>query len=151
MVGKYTLKGKMVPVPGAPATPISGRESCQSLFSGSVLASHIFGDPAEGMPGFQYEGLSFISYNPKKNCYDEISLNNLGETGTMECRWAGERHLVITSAMSRNGEPGVQRGTMILSETGAIEKTSMDRLHMTGNVEQAFFAEFKKVKGTSPN
>ncbi len=100
----------------------------------------------EAMGDFRYEGLGFIAHDPERNCYREFWLNNMGETGTVECRWAGERRLVITSASTQFGEPGVQRGTLELSETGAIQRTSLDRLHMTAKVERAFFGEYTKKK-----
>ena len=144
MVGKYTMKGEMIPAPGAPAMAISSRESCQPLFGGTVLVFHIQGDPTE--TGYKYESWGFLAHDPEKNCYQEVWVNNMGETGTIDCRWSGEHQLVFTSANTQFGEPGVQRGTLELSETGAIRKASMDRLHKTAKVERAFIGEYTKLK-----
>jgi hypothetical protein len=50
MAGTYVMKGKVVPMPGLPAMPVSATEEIRKLFDGSVLLGTIKGDETGRAP-----------------------------------------------------------------------------------------------------
>ena len=124
---------------------ISGQEVIAPIFNGSIISMHIEGDPVGGDPsGFRYEGLAFLTWNPKHECYDQFWLNNMDETATTELRWVDDRNLVATHSGVQFGKPEASRATLELNEKGAIKKTSMDRLNSTNAVVRAFHGTYTK-------
>ena len=79
---------------------------------------------AEGDP--EYEAIAVIGYDPELGCYNEISLTNMGECGSKELRWLGDNKLVTVSSRMQFGHPEAARLLLELSETGAIQKVSIN-------------------------
>jgi hypothetical protein len=152
IAGDYRMTGEFSMAPGAAPMRISGRETIAPVFGGSVLRMHVLGDPipgAEGMP--TYEGLSFLTWDPTRECYREFWLNNMGETSIQEIRFVGENKLVTTQTRLQAGEPQATRGAIELDESGTIVKVSLDRMSAGNQPERAFFAEYKKQEKAEPD
>ncbi len=147
--GSYTMKGEMVPAPGAPTMTITSKETIQPCFNGSVLQFWVKGDPMPGdTTGFRYEGLAFLVWDAHKECYNEVYLNNMGESSIVELRWIGEKSLVSTRSGVQYGLPTVSRATLELNDAGAIQKVSMDSMNSNHGVVRAFMGEYTKTDKT---
>lgn len=145
MAGTYELTGQMIPAPGMPTMPISGTEVFDPVFGGSVMRMRVTGDP---MPGgessFQYQAVGFMSWNATKECYTEVYLSNMGESGYQELRWVEDDKLVTTQADMEFGNPVARRGTIKVDDTGAITKVSMERMSAGHDLEKAFVGEYTR-------
>lgn len=142
--GEYTMQGEWIMMPGSPAMKISGTETIRPIFGGQMLLMHVIGDPAEGSP-YVYEHIGFLSYNAESDCYRQVHLSNMGESSCCQLRWLGDNKLVSVISMLQYGQPVAARSLLELSETGAIQKVSMDSLTSGYKVERAFIGNYKKM------
>lgn len=142
--GSYSMKGNMVPAPGAPPMDISAKESIQPIFGGAILEMRVHGDPIGGEDGFRYEGLVFLGWNAKSGCYDEMYMNNVGDTMSMELRWVDDKHLVSMQAGLQYGTPVASQASVRLDESGSIVAATIDRMNNGSKAIRAFSGEYKK-------
>ena len=149
--GQYTMQGEWIMMPGSPAMKISGKESIRPIFGGHMLLMHVIGDPTEGAPeAYVYEHLAFLSYNAERDCYTQVYLTNMGESSDQELRWLGDNKLVTVTSSLQYGQPVAARSLLELSETGVIQKVSMDSLTSGHKVQRAFIGNYKKTGDTKP-
>src|SRR5690606_9847770 len=113
------LKGEFTPMPGADPVPISGKETLEPLFDGTLMTATVVGDE---MPGFGvYEAFGAYGWNATKECYVSIYVNNMGELVTTESRWLDGKLVSTYEGMSM-GQPMVMRGVIEVNESGVLTR-----------------------------
>jgi hypothetical protein len=147
LVGKWRVKGTMVPAPGAPEMAIAGTETVKPVFGGVALASHTLGDPTPGMPG-TYESIGYYVWDAAHRAYDVVYVSNMGEAGRMEGRFAGEGTIVWTSDQRYMGSASANRiiQTITGSGDGRTLRVVSDRLLGTDAAVRDFTAEYVIAK-----
>jgi hypothetical protein len=147
LVGKWTVKGTMIPAPGAPETSISGVETIKPVFGGLALAVHTTGDPIPGSPA-SYESISYYVWDAAHRAYDVVYVSNMGEAGTMEGRFAADGTLVWTSDQPYMGAANAQRMVQTIKGAGNSRTLHIvsDRLAGTGAAVRDFTAVYTLAK-----
>ena len=144
MVGDYTMTGEATMVPGMPAMEISGRETIESLFGGSVLKMEVIGDPIPGAGEFRYHAIGFIGYVARDKVFRQFYISNMGEIGTEDLYFVDDHTMVHTSTAIENGKPVVTRSTVYLDEKGGLVRSTSDQLRGASSLERVFTGEFVK-------
>jgi hypothetical protein len=141
MIGRWNVKGSMIPAPGAPSMPISGIETIQPVFGGSLLRAHTIGDPNPGMPG-RYESFSYLTWDANHAAYDLVFVGNMGESGKLEGRFAPDGSLVWTGAAPHMGSASAVRCVQTFTDSGLV--MTCDRLHGTADALREMTLEYSK-------
>ena len=136
VVGSYDVAGSMT-MPGMPKMDITGDEKCKLIFGGTVFALHTNGQPMD------YEGASYIAWNPETNCYSSISVSSMGEVAMTAASFVGN-NLVFTSASSMQGQPMVGRNILAIGEDGSITGMAADGMTSADKPARVFEASYKK-------
>jgi len=136
MAGQYEVTGSMN-MPGMPKMDITGNENCKMIFGGTVFAIHTKGQPMD------YEGASYIAWDPETNCYSSIMLSTMGEVGIASARFVG-KDLVFTSAGSQQGQPMVGRNVLAVGDDGSITSVAADGITSVDKPVRVFEASYKK-------
>lgn len=108
MLGSWSIKGSIHPVPGGPAMKISGREEIVPILGGHVQMCRIQGDPFPGMEK-AFQGRAYLVWEEQDGSFLNYSLSSMGRA--MEERGAvlaGNR-IVFTSSVVEKGIPTTER------------------------------------------
>ena len=145
MAGNYRLDGSMVPLPGMPALPITARTEVKLLFGGTVCEMRDFGDPIDGVPGPNYEGVHYMCWDANKQLYTHFGLNNMGEGGEAPAVWI-DNTLVFTTSQPLRGIPAAYRTMMRVNDEGQLIESLGDMLGGTSDAETVFKAKYTPAK-----
>jgi len=139
MIGSYDVQGSMTTAPGEPSAEITGSDSYQLIFGGTVLANHVKGQPMD------YEGLGFVGWNPATNSYGRIEISNTGELYLNDAYWIDD-HFVLTGSALQLGQPMVGRGLFKIDKNGAIVAVTVDNIVSANAPARIFEASYHKKK-----
>ena len=139
--GVYDVKGWMIPVPGAPKVEIFGSDVRRMIFDDTVLAGHLRGNAAPGMPA--YEAVQFIAWDPIDNTYKALGLCNYGEAQLQDARWHGNS-LVMTGAHLHMGQSMVARSLFQVDDHGGFQTMSSHDIQGTAAPAHCFEATYRK-------
>ncbi len=125
MVGSYSMKGSMVPMPGMSEVPIAGSQDISLVFGGQVLWFEAKGAP---ISGFSYEGFAAMAWDKNRNCYRMIYVNNMGESGISDAMYEDQsRQLAVFATAPMMGRLASHRSVMQLAKDGTIQN-SLDEI-----------------------
>ncbi len=143
--GTYAMEGSVSMSPEMPPMKIRGTETARALFGGALLHVRTTG-AAEGMPE-TYEAESFMGWNAARSCYIVAVVTNMGEVGTMECRFSQDgKSMVQTGAMLVMGLPAVARYVIELDESGSWKRAVGTSVMGAANPFETFSATYTKKK-----
>ena len=142
--GEYTLKGSMIPAPGAPEMEITGTEVMRLIMGGTVLESRVIGDAGPGMP--PYEAISYTSWNPVDKCYDMVTADNMGMSGTGQLRMIDDRTMVVTAAAVMYGQPSVNRTVVKLNAQGHVSSVVAHVIAGAGDPAQTISGTYQRIR-----
>ena len=143
LLGSWNVTGKMIPVPGMTAIPISGKETSRLGFGGTVIVGHVNGDPIPGM-GPAYEEWSFMTFDAEAKKYVHGYINNMGLIGVQNGQAVGDDVFVFTNAAPMMGSPSASRTTLDFS-SGSLQVAS-DRFSGAGPAVREFEGSYKRAK-----
>ncbi len=146
MQGNYKVTGKMIPMPGMAAMPISGKESVMLVSGGTLMIFKIKGDP---LPGSEigYESMGALAWDKKRNCYTFGFVSNMGESGVIDGFYDEKKNcIVFIHSGTMMGKPYVLRDVMQLDDSGAIQSSTTDAMHGSAKPSRDFEAKFEKIQ-----
>lgn len=143
--GTWTMKGKLTPMPGAPALAIAGSEEVRPILGGHAHMGIMKGDPVPGAPK-AFRGFFYLAWDPEDNCYRSLSIDNFGFFLVERGYLLGERKMISTSAPVLYGVPHAIRGMGQWSEDGSEAKFASDRLAGDAPADRSFEGVSKRVK-----
>lgn len=148
LLGTWKVKGTMVPAPGAPPMPISGRETNELGFGGAVVVQHVEGDPTPmgpDMPPMSYEAWGFAHWNADRRCYESFYADNMGTVGSLEAWFTSPDEYVFCASGPMMGTPSSGRAVLRFAGDATIQLTS-DRFYGTGPAIRDFEATYARAK-----
>ena len=107
--GVYETKGQMVMDPKAPAMKITGTDTFEDIWDGTIIHGRTDG-VAEGSP-MKYESHAFYGYDPKAKCVRSVFVDNMGMVGQMEGWFMNDTFVSIQAGLNM-GQPMTQRFVM---------------------------------------
>ncbi len=141
-VGESDIVGTMIPAPGAPEMPITGTETFSMIMGGTVMKNRVIGDAGPGAP--PYEGIGFTAWNPVDQCYDMISVDNMGMSGKAQLRDMGNGVFVGTASAMMYGQPTVTRTILTCDAQGIPVSVVADSIAGTGDVQRVFSGKYSR-------
>jgi hypothetical protein len=141
-VGESEVVGTMIPAPGAPEMPITGTETFSMIMGGTVLKNRVIGDAGPGAP--PYEGIGFTAWNPVDQCYDMISIDNMGMSGKAQLRDMGNGVFVGTASTMMYGQPTVTRTILTCDAQGIPVSVVADAIAGSGDVQRVFSGKYSR-------
>jgi hypothetical protein len=144
--GKWRLKGKVSPMPGMPAFPISGTDEIQEVFGGHVQVGTSRGDPIPDAPK-TYAGAFCLAWDSSNNCYQSFGIDNMGGLAFDRGYRHGERKLLYTGSYVIYGAPQTTRMVSEWDASGDKMKLYQDRCALDAPPERSFEGDYERVKG----
>lgn len=146
MLGTWKVEGKMVPMPGADAVNVTGKQICTKILGGHVLAASVLGDSQQGGPA--YEALYFAGWNPDARAFRTLYADNMGVSGSGLQHWIGERTAVTIMQPSKvMGVPAAFRSVAKMAADGGSFTVLDHWLVGDAAPEKAFEATFSRISG----
>ena len=96
------------------------------------------------MGGGPFFTIGFTAWNPVDQCYDMISIDNMGMSGKAQLRDMGNGVFVGTASAMMYGQPTVTRTILTCDAQGIPVSVVADSIAGTGDVQRVFSGKYSR-------
>ena len=144
MLGSWSIKGSVYPMPGGPAMAISGREEITKIFGGHVLMARIEGDPVPGMKS-SFRGIGFLVWDDQEKSFVNYSMTSMGRAVMEKGFVLQGNKVVFVSAPVIQGIPHTERCIVEIAADGSTMHISGDRCAGVEEADKAYETTLTRV------